>query len=191
MWSDDQKNTRIVKNDLAPLLTMLITGGKYGSPAIPTRGGFFLMKPSPDPITILIANSTGSPHTHTHVITVNFPPQCLKSAINRWQSPLITSPPSSNLIILISISDLNLHFLLAHCPPWWLMEKPTKIGSDFGRTGNCKMPPPGIVLAEILVGSAEKYWSGKRSETYCFWKVRSILGRGRMDGKNLYEMFAA
>ena len=120
-------------------------------------------------------------HTHTSLLWIS-----LRSAW-RAQSTHDNLPWSpSKLIILISISDLNLHFLLAHCPPWWLMEKPTKIGSDFARTGNCKMPPPGIVLAEILVGSAEKYWSGKRSETYCFWKVRSILG-----GQNLYEMFAA
>ena len=91
MWSDDQKNTRIVKNDLAPLLTMLITGGKYGSPAIPTRGGFFLMKPSPDPITILIANSIGSPHTHTSLLWISLRSAWRAQSTDdnlRWSPPL-------------------------------------------------------------------------------------------------------
>ena len=132
------------------------------------------MKQSWDPITILIAKPIGSPDTS---LLREFPSASEPEERNQHMTIFLDHPPTS----------LPAHYPRQHQwpqPPFpgtlptlmTRLEKPTKIGSDFGRTGNCKMPPPGIVLAEVLVGSAEKYWSGKRSETYCFWKVTTILG---------------
>ena len=69
---------------------------KYGSPAIPTQGGFFLIRPShpmkqsSDPITILIAKPIGSPDTS---LLREFPSAAEPEERNQHMTIFLDHPP--------------------------------------------------------------------------------------------------